>query len=287
MSVFGENKSQSVHGGSVALQAEGNITIKNGLSLGDVKTMFDVLFENQFPKMYQIAKEQAIKNRQEFEAVVIQDLRKEAERIVIEKLQSPDVQASLNDALMQAARCGKKSNPELLSKLVVGKMSNGNSDLIDIVLTEAINVTPKLTRNHISLICGLFVLKHLSILDNPELSFLEIFHRKFEEHFGVSFNLSQTDITHMSFVGVCIYNKSIIIDDPYVYARRYNQFGESNLGRANEKLKLLAPTAFRFIDNICTRKLGNITLTSVGIAIAITALNELKGIDNIKYATFL
>ncbi|EEZ5930719.1 hypothetical protein DCA24_001598, partial [Escherichia coli] len=55
MGIIGKDANQSVSDGSFALQAGGNIQITTGLSAADVIQLFDVLFQNQFPKIQEIA----------------------------------------------------------------------------------------------------------------------------------------------------------------------------------------------------------------------------------------
>lgn len=283
---MGKDVNQSVSDGSIALQAGGDIQITTGLSAADVVQLFEVLFQNQFPKIQEIAKEQAINNRREFEALVISDLHKNSEKIIIDKFKDPDIQALLNDALTSAARKGKKSHPELLSKLIVEKVSGGNSDLADIILTEAVSVVPKLTKSQISLICGVFVLNdvQLKVTIGDTLYLLESFHKKLEQYLGSNFDLSATSLKHISYTGACNYNDFIGRDAVDGYLHKYANFGTKNAEEAKKKLELLAPATFRFINKINAPQIGGVNLTGVGQAVAITALKEIAPFD---YAQWL
>ncbi|MGV4039727.1 LPO_1073/Vpar_1526 family protein [Citrobacter portucalensis] len=286
MGIMGKDVNQSVSDGSIALQAGGDIQITTGLSAADVVQLFEVLFQNQFPKIQEIAKEQAINNRREFEALVISDLHKNSEKIIIDKFKDPDIQALLNDALTSAARKGKKSHPELLSKLIVEKVSGGNSDLADIILTEAVSVVPKLTKSQISLICGVFVLNdvQLKVTIGDTLYLLESFHKKLEQYLGSNFDLSATSLKHISYTGACNYNDFIGRDAVDGYLHKYANFGTKNAEEAKKKLELLAPATFRFINKINAPQIGGVNLTGVGQAVAITALKEIAPFD---YAQWL
>lgn len=281
MSLFEKGSSQNVSDGSVALQAQGDITITNGLSAADVKVLFEMLFENQFPKIQEIAREQALINHNEFQAKVISDLHKNSERIIIDKFKDPDVQALINDTLTSAARKGDKSHPELLSKLIVEKVSIGSSDLKEIVINEAIGVIPKLTNLQISLICGVFILKNLQMtypLGDVVYSLKDL-HDAFESKFGLNLNLSETNLNHISYTGACNYNDFMGVDAFDVYLEKYKNFNTPNKAEALSKLKAIAPSIERFLENINTPRIGGITLTSVGLAIAITALKEIRSMD--------
>jgi len=281
VSFLNAGTNQKVSNGSTAIQAQGDVTITNGLSAQDVKVIFELLFENQFPKIQEIARQQALINGNEFQAKVISDLHENSKRIITGKFKDPDVQALLNDALISASRKGEKSHPELLSKLIVEKVSSGNSDLKDIVITEAIGVIPKLTREQIALMCGVFILKEVTMSANlgEVIYFLSNFHDKFEKRFGLEFNLSNANINHISYTGACNYNNFMSVDAFDIYLGKYNNFGATNKVEAQEKLKAVAPSIHNFLEKINTPTLGGITLTSVGLAIAITAINEIQYIE--------
>lgn len=281
MGIMGKDTNQSVSDGSIALQAGGDIQITTGLSAADVVQLFDVLFQNQFPRIQEIAKEQAISNRRELEALVINDLHKNSEKIIIDKFKDPDVQALLNDALISAARKGIKAHPDLLSKLIVEKVSGGNSDLAEIILTEAVSVVPKLTKSQVSLICAVFVLNdvHLSTTMGDTLYALESFHNKLEHYLGSDFDLSGANLKHISYTGACIYNDFMgreIVDG---YLHKYAYFGAGNAEEAKKKLGFIAPAILRFLNKINAPQIGGVNLTGVGHAIAITALKEIAPFD--------
>lgn len=277
MGIIGKDANQSVSNGSIALQAGGDIQITSGLSATDVVQLFEVLFQNQFPKIQEIAIEQAINNRRELEALVISDLHKNSERIIIDKFKDPDIQALLNDALTSAARKGKKSHPDLLSKLIVEKVSGGNSDLAEIILTEAVSVVPKLTKSQISVLCGVFVLNdvQMTVVMGDTLYMLESFHKKLEQYLGSDFDLSATSLKHISYTGACNYNDFMSRDTVGAYLHKYANFGTKNAEEAKKKMEVLAPAVFRFINKINAQQIGGINLTGVGQAIAITALKEI------------
>lgn len=286
MSLIDKGPSQNVSNGSTALQAQHDINITTGLSAQDVRVIFEILFENQFPKIQEIARHQAIINGNNFQAKVISDLHQNSERIIIEKFKDPDVQALLNDALMSASRKGDKAHPDLLSKLIVEKVSSGSSDLKDIVITEAINVIPKLTSRHINVICGVFIIKNLLISSHmgEVIYALTDFHKKFENKFGLDFNMSDTNLNHISYTGACNYNDFMGIDVYETYLNHYKNFNTANANEAKEKIKSIAPSIDRFLEKINIPRIGGITLTSVGIAIAITTLKEIWSLD---YSTWL
>ncbi|MGT8857329.1 LPO_1073/Vpar_1526 family protein [Enterobacter sp. 186315] len=286
MGIIGKDANQSVSNGSFALQAGGNIQITTGLSAADVVQLFDVLFQNQFPRIQEIAKEQAISNRRELEALVISDLHKNSEKIIIDKFKDPDIQALLNDALISAARKGKKAHPDLLSKLIVEKVSGGNSDLAEIILTEAVSVVPKLTKSQVSLICAIFVLNdvHITTTMGEAIYTLESFHTKLEHYLGSDFDLSAANLRHVSYTGAWIYNDFMGRETVEGYLQKYAYFGASNAGEAKKKLGFISPAILRFLNKINAPQIGGVNLTGVGQAIAITALKEIAPFD---YAQWL
>ncbi|MFP1920402.1 LPO_1073/Vpar_1526 family protein [Lonsdalea quercina] len=285
--MLGNDNSMELNDGSLGIQAQGDINIKNGLSVSDVTALFEVLFQNQFPRIQEIAKNQAIKNGKFFESAVIQELHENSERIVIEKFGDPDVQAMLTDALTSCGRKAEKAHPDLLSKLVVEKVSSGNSELKDIVVTEAVTVVPRLTGPQLSLILIVFIMKDIEINDHKFnlIYTVEKLHSAVEGLLSNGFKLSMANLIHLTYSGACDYNNFMSIDPYDSYFEKYNGLGAGSIQELKERLKILSPATSRFLDNFNSSNYGGLNLTSVGQAIAITMLKPYcPGLD---YNTWL
>ncbi|EAQ3886075.1 hypothetical protein E7U00_20595, partial [Salmonella enterica] len=162
--MFSDKQKQQIGNNSYAIQAGNNVNV-SGMSFSEVRELFNILFENQFPKLKDVAYAAAQENAKDFEERVVSDLTKNVDRLIIDKFCDPDVQATLTEALKSSARKGKKANMDVLSQLLVERVSNNNDDFRDIVLTEAVTVVPKLTQQQISLITIVFLLKNVEIKD--------------------------------------------------------------------------------------------------------------------------
>ncbi|MBN6030343.1 LPO_1073/Vpar_1526 family protein [Pantoea ananatis] len=307
MSIFDNGLRQVAKENSIAMNAANDINITTGLSQGDIIQLFDRLFKGEFQNIQEIAKQQAILYSVSFQERLISDLSHNAERLIVERFRDPDVQATIRDAVISVARRGDKSRPELLSKLIVEKVSSTNSDFLDIVINEAINVIPKLTNKQVALICAVFVVRNLMVNSSENiLSTLEGFHEVLHEKIGSDFESTQVSLNHLGFTGACTYDEQRYYDVIDIYFGKYNNFDlktptmdkENDNWYPNKKsieigdirrevmqeLEEKAPVMMRFLKGVSAAHVSGVNLTSIGIAIALTIV---KDILPAKYSDFI
>ncbi|EAM1117235.1 hypothetical protein G3J33_003114 [Salmonella enterica] len=276
--MFSDKQKQQIGNNSYAIQAGNNVNV-SGMSFSEVRELFNILFENQFPKLKDVAYAAAQENAKDFEERVVSDLTKNVDRLIIDKFCDPDVQATLTEALKSSARKGKKANMDVLSQLLVERVSNNNDDFRDIVLTEAVTVVPKLTQQQISLITIVFLLKNVEIKDpvnGVRLDLLERNFRSFESMYTDGFNLSQAQIYHIQYAGACSWNTFLGIDVEDYFMNKYpTDIKDKSAYISN--LKLVAPHVSAFLEKFSKSNYQGIELTSVGQAIALAVISRYVG----------
>ena len=141
------NQEQAVEGGSIALQAEQikDVTINNGVQITDIIPICNQIFELNFPKLKELASEIANNRVDEFASSLRDNLNNDIQKIVLNKFVDPDVQFLLNDALRNVARKGNKANPKILIDLIKARVIDNQSDFVELVTTQAVEVLSKIT----------------------------------------------------------------------------------------------------------------------------------------------
>ena len=145
VTVFNENQKQSVGEHGFAIQVNGDLTIQQN-DPAQLRTMFEDLFKEGFPRQSAVAYEAGRSNVQELAVAIVDESQRANYAVSIDRLGNPDVHASLCDAINLTGRRGQAANPKLLAQLLVMRMYDQPTPLLDVVMSEAIQVVPKLTK---------------------------------------------------------------------------------------------------------------------------------------------
>lgn len=148
---------------STGIQAEGDVTVNVGLTFEQVEKLTNLFLEQNFPKLREDAMQKAMENTQLFLAEFEKKLSQEFQNINPEKFSDPDVQYSLNEAVVESAKRGNKSNFDVLADLVIKKAYSNQTDLQSLSISEAIKVVARLTTEQINLLCIEYIFSHMSL----------------------------------------------------------------------------------------------------------------------------
>ncbi|WAT83536.1 LPO_1073/Vpar_1526 family protein [Delftia acidovorans] len=269
---------------STALQAKGDIHYQ-GASITEILKICELFFESNFPKLREIAAQHARENIKEFAAQLSKQMIENGGSIKVESLESPDVQASINDAVAACARKGDAANPQLLSSLLVAKMAEDNNDFIDTVLSEAISVVPRLTKDQVLFLGLLQVLRYL----NPQPASFTTYERLGKSMlplFKDFSELSVMNLRHMDYAGAISYQEFLQGDVyQFIYAQFYPGKGDVPTAEFLKVFKKFAPSYVKLINMFISCKGASCTLTSVGHAIG---LGVVRGIEpSLKYSAWI
>ena len=272
---------QKVGSESTAIQAGGNVTIiqNNGLSAAEVKELCLRLWRENFPVLREEAAKVAESNVQKFAASLESKIIEKSGEIVLEKFADPDVQAAINDAVKASARRGEKSNPSVLVDLITERASSSTNDFKDIVISEAITVVPKITKPQISYLSFIHYMTNMSIQGLKHISQLEQYSISALPAVSAGFNLSDSQKKHIEYAGACSIAHMMTVDIyPGWMDKLYKYMGYTDLEKFKSDLATFSPSSKILLDTFDkNNKRGEVTLTSVGQAIAIANLSTTMG----------
>lgn len=282
-----DKQEQKVGNHSTVMQAKGCITVNNnGLGFTEVKELCLLLLRDNFPVLREEARKEAELNVKKFLVELESKITDEVKNIAFEKFADPDVQATINDAVQSSARKGENSNYDILVDLIVERASKSSDNFKNIVISEAVNLVPKITKEQIAYLSFVHYMtnmgsniKNISDLENRSKVVLEIV--------SSSFRLSNFQKKHLIYAGV--YSHDLIIGKS-IYDGWMNYLYKSleytNINKFKNDIEKYSPSSKILLDTFDKEsKMENIRLTSVGAAIAIADLS--KVIDGMKYSLWL
>lgn len=167
-----QQQKQEVTEGAVAIQAGNNVNLNVGLTFSEVKEICHLLFQENFPKLCEIAEQTAIQNVENYLSNLENKFIENLNRIDFNKIKDPDVQYSLNEIISASARKGDKIDSDVLSELIIERISISSNDIISIVCSEAMKIVPKLTGEHIAF---LSLCHYLSSIQHNNFQHIEQF----------------------------------------------------------------------------------------------------------------
>ena len=197
---MGNKIEQEAGNNSTNIQVAGNVTI--GIRYNEVKEIALDVFNNNFFKLSKKAANKALTRAEELVNDFLNNLY-EKNRDVIEKLQEPAMQYSLYNALKGYAKTGDVKLKEQLMELLLQRISSEERSLTQIVLDEAIEVLPKLTREQINMLTLLFSVIFIIPIHITSLSGLNDHFNNQIMQFYSPVSSSYSFLTHLQFSGCC------------------------------------------------------------------------------------
>ncbi|WP_418132532.1 LPO_1073/Vpar_1526 family protein [Variovorax sp. 375MFSha3.1] len=271
--MFGKSQGQVVAANSTALQAARDINV-HGLSLADVETAFKFFFENNFPRLQEEARIQAEKYVRQFAETLARDLDSSAQNVLIAKFGDPDVQAAMVDAVNACARKGSAANTNVLSGLIVQRMAAANSSFLDIVLSEAVTVVPKLTGEQIGFLALVHSRNNVRV-EVPTWNSLQTLAMMALPTVRLGAKLGESQKLHLIYAGA-MSRKPIRLhaDDPFAapYSELRSHFAAAELKDFKSQALSEAPAYCELMGLWHEAAGSDFDLTSVGIAIACAVL---------------
>lgn len=275
--MIGKKQDQKVESEGTAIQAGGSVHITQYLSLSS--DQIEEIIRVTYPSLQEEARRVALENSEKFARKLEKKLIDSAENIVLDKFADPDVQGCIRDAVLGCARHGDKANTETLLGLIVKRASNSSTEFLDLVISEAISIVPKLTRAQICHLSFIHFLQNTSINNLQRLEDLEPWAQKVLPSVKDGIDLSSAQRLHMEYAGVCSIAEFMKMN---IYEGWMKIYGE-NLGYTDvEKFKKdvgeASPTLNFLLKTYDNRwSSGEVKLTSVGHSIAIANLSTSMG----------
>lgn len=218
---------QSVHLGSgdQFFTQTGDVNIEI-TSIDETGKLFQLLFEQNFPKLREEAQRAARKSAADYCKTFMNFAKQKLDTDKIEKLSDPDVQAVLTESIMEAGRKNDKELHEHLSRLMIERIQVDDNNLKRIVYNESIKTIGKLTINQLKIITSCLLLRYATQNTLTSLEAFEEYVKKFLFPF-LDFKDMFVDFQHIeytgcgSIIGVGSWDLMKKIKDAYPQFRHY------------------------------------------------------------------
>jgi hypothetical protein len=158
------------------------------------------VFKNNAVQLAEIAREAGRKRAEELTddfLKVLQERNPEGVKKAIE----PDFQLALLDAQRAYARTGDRDLSRVLIDLLVSRSAEKTRSLREIVLTESLQVIPRLTIQQINTISVVFILKHTRNFQVTSLDALKAWFGRVVQPFVSSLTKADTCYQHLAYSG--------------------------------------------------------------------------------------
>lgn len=274
--MLGDKQQQSTESGATALQAGRDINIQ-GLSVSEVRDLCALFLRDNFPRLREEARLTAEEHVRNFAAGLEARLANDAASIAMEKFKEPDVQAAINDAVQASARRGSAANPDILATLISERVAQQTNDYKDMVLSEAVQVVPRLTSQQIALLSFVHAARSMVFLNQPSVKALERIGQIALVFSTPGFDLSESQKRHLQYAGAASVNNILGGDIFDVQRQEYKYFGINDAAAFKAALAADAPAYLKLLEQYAKENLFAVHLTSVGQAIALANISNYIG----------
>lgn len=224
----------NVGSGLQPVTQHGDVHVSVGLSSTEVVGLFRMLFEENFPRMRQVAHDEAQRRVEQFgESFWKQAAAAKATAEQFSRFEEPDVQAAAEGAVRASARTSSESLRDQLAALLLMRLQSVG-DLQTVVMNEALLTVPKLTPVQLRGIALLFMVMNTSVQAKSWPEFHNYLN-KFVLRFLGGVEMSQADAQHLAYSGSCTFNALITSSINSVWIGNYpslfsRPFTEEELG---------------------------------------------------------
>jgi hypothetical protein len=198
---MGKNSKQIQKAGDASLNIQaGQIHISKGLSYEDVKTIALDVFKSNFYQLAGVAKDTARKRAEEITDKFLADLMTRNPE-GLQNVEDPDFQYAMFTAQKAYARTGDKELGDILVDILVDRTKEPNRSILQIVLTESLEIAPKLTRNQLDALSIIFSLKYTRYLKMGNINALRHYLDYRISPFVEGITKSDTCYQHLEYAG--------------------------------------------------------------------------------------
>lgn len=282
--MMGDKQVQSVGNHSSAHQANRDINIHQGLQFAEVTELFAILMESNFPKMVEAVRQKVEKNVFQF----ARELQKTAEQrytnINKENWVDPDVHAMLISALNASGRKGEDAHPSLLSELILSRVSNSETSFRNIVMNEAVEIIPKLTKEQIEFLSLYYLVMNVLLETSSDADDWEPICEIGIKELGHSFALPYVERQHLMYTGATTSHGGGFGVDLFVYLEHAIKDTTLKVKATRAAINDRSEFTSKLLKKFDGSGLPNIGLTAVGQVIAIA--NLMRYLPDLKYTIF-
>jgi hypothetical protein len=269
-----EKQKQEVTQGSTAIQAGGNVTV--GLAYGDVKEIVYDLFKQNFPSLLEEAHQKANENFQNYEKQLDNAIKRKIDEIDFNKFKEPNTQYLLNSTINQAARKGNTIDLGLLTETLIASLGKDNTEILNIVSEQALEILPKITSEQIKIITLVQYLIHTGLQDLPNISFAEGNNRTIHNMTKGIPEQPYSQLNYLASLGILSINQFQGIDPYDEIKQQYSYlYKNTELKDIKEDIEKNSPSLAEMAKIYEEKKLRVVNLTLVGILIALINMRRI------------
>lgn len=278
---------QNVNRSENVLQVAGDIEINNryGLSVHEVRELTQIFMRENLPVLRAEAVAAAQANIEIFLRQFEEKISQNIQRINPNRFKDPDIQSSLNDAVLEAAKKGRRSNPDLLVELVTERLNSETNDYVSLVVSEAIKIVSRLTPEQIGFLTFALFLTSTKVTSATSLKDIVPLATVVLQASQHSFGLSESKKSHLEFTG-CAKILQLVSNSAYaIWKSNYDFLKDVPDEELKKTIEQDFPVLHQLAKEFDNNQLGQITLTSVGKAIGIANLS--KHVKGLEYSNWL
>lgn len=271
-----EKQKLDVGENSSAIQAGGNVTITPYL---EMRAIFLDLFELNFPRIQQAAKETADSRLEAMLEELKKSFEKHKDDIDPSKFEEPAMQYEMQAMAIDVARKGEKSNVDLLCELFCTMMSKDCPELIELIAAEARRILPNLSQKHVSYL-SLEVLVNEVTLTAPNLQIIDQTIGETLSHISTCGQVSQSDLQYVSCSGAIVARQITHVGVTPSFLKDIPQLKGKNAEQLIEFSNQHGLRNIPKIQGLITKcHIGHFQLTAVGRLIGWLNLSKFSKID--------
>jgi hypothetical protein len=261
---------------SIGVQAGRDVVI--GLTYSDVKEIAYDLFKQNFPSLVNSAAEQAKRNVDEYVAKLEDKLKKEIDRIDLQKFSQPNTQYVLNESIRNFAKKGNKIDVDVLTEALIASLQKDSTEMLDIVSEQVLELIPKLTIECHQILTILHYLLYVKIDRLVDISGSENVTSKLMSFINLEKEANQLLLRYMESLGLLSINQFVGINIYEAIKNQYSEFGkDKTIELFTDEVKQKCPNLSKISEYFNKNQLGVVALTPSGMLIALINLKKILG----------
>jgi hypothetical protein len=260
------------------VQIAGNATVNNyGLALNEVRELTTLFMKENLPVLRAEALAAADENINAFLKGFEEKLAQKFTQIDPNKFRDPDIQSSLNDAVLAAAKKGDKANSDILADLLLERLNSNQDDFVSLVASEAIKIAPTLTRKQVLFLSHVLFQHNFKLTSATSLDQLEPLAAPILALVRPSFGISEPNKSHLQYSGCISIDRIVGNSMVNILKNNYEFLKDTPDQTMVENLEQIYPSLNEFRMAYDKDNIAHIQLTSVGIIIGLTNISRIIG----------
>ena len=260
-----ELQTQKVSENSLAIQANGNVTINDYLQIKEICTD---LYKLNFPTLVQEASDKAKENLKLYVDTLIMKIGKEDESTVQKNLKTPNGQYVLNESIKNSARYGQKIDLSILAESVKTALVC-DDDLLNNLFSYASEIIPRLNKYQMQMILTSFYI-HILSFKTENFQSVESFTQFLFRNMNNFELMTNANKQHLVSLGIFSFNQFAGGTGISFIQRKYPTFFENDIKPAFEagKMPFLQKVLNYYDSNKIVQYVINPVGSSIGFLIA-------------------